>query len=81
MSVLPQYPGYVPENRPYAVRVLGKEASTSNGVTTINRDAFTDISAYVYQIEKMTDTDQDNPQSAQLSLNTIDGAFLPNYQP
>ena len=57
----------MPANRPYTVRLLSPVPA---------RTTATDITSYIFQIEKMTDTDQDSPQSAQITMNTIDGAFV-----
>ena len=57
----------MPTNRPYTVRLLSPVPA---------RTTATDITSYIFQIEKMTDTDQDSPQSAQITMNTIDGAFV-----
>ena len=62
-------PPYVPENRPYTIHRLWPLADITdeNGrVTTAKRSGSTDITPHLYQIEKMTDTDQDSPQSCLL---------------
>ena len=73
---------YTPENRPYTIHRIWPILDIVDGngrVTTASRSGSTDITPHLYMIEKMTDSDQDSPQSAQMTLNTIDGAFVTDH--